>query len=79
MSEKAVGKVVEGIVQKAKEFFTAKKRGPTEKARPVEKKARLASSGEDGKGRLDEWDGRWTGWEGGQRIQIRTRAILLYL
>ncbi len=45
MSEKAIGKVVEGIVQKAKEFFTAKKRGPTEKARPVEKKARLASSG----------------------------------
>ncbi len=38
-------KVVENIVQKAEEFFMAKKRGPTEKAGPPEKKARMASSG----------------------------------
>jgi hypothetical protein len=59
MSEKAIGKVVEGIVQKAEEFFTTKKRGPTEKAGPAEKKARMASSG----GRTGK--GGWMGGRGG--------------
>jgi hypothetical protein len=59
MSEAAIGKVVENIVQKAEEFFTAKKRGPTEKAGPPEKKARMASTG----GRLGK--GGWMGGRGG--------------
>jgi uncharacterized membrane protein YgcG len=59
MSEAAIGKVVENIVQKAEEFFTAKKRGPTEKAGPPEKKARMASSG----GRTGK--GGWMGGRGG--------------
>jgi hypothetical protein len=59
MSEAAIGKVVENIVQRAEEFFTAKKRGPTEKAGPPEKKARVASSG----GRFGR--GGWTGGRGG--------------
>ncbi len=80
MSEKAVGKVVECIVQKAEEFFTAKKRGPTEKAGPVEKKARLASSrGRTGKGGwMSGRGGGQGGGGGGRRIRIWTRAILLY-
>jgi hypothetical protein len=59
MSEAAVGRVVENIVQKAEEFFMAKKRGPTEKAGPPEKKARMASSGSR-PGR-----GGWMGGRGG--------------
>jgi len=59
MSEAAIGRVVENIVQKAEEFFTAKKRGPTEKAGPPEKKARMASSG----GRTGK--GGWMGGRGG--------------
>jgi hypothetical protein len=59
MSESAIGRVVENIVQKAEEFFTAKKRGPTEKAGPPEKKARMASSG----GRIGR--GGWMGGRGG--------------
>jgi hypothetical protein len=59
MSENAVGKVVECIVQKAEEFFMAKKRGPTEKAGPAEKKARMASLGGGG------YNGGWMGGRGG--------------
>jgi hypothetical protein len=59
MSEAAIGRVVENIVQKVEEFFTAKKRGPTENTGPPEKKARMASSG----GRTGK--GGWMGGRGG--------------
>ncbi len=64
LSERAIGKVVENIVQKAEEFFTAKKRGPTEKAGPDSKKAMTASSG--GRGGRGGWFGKSGGAGGGQ-------------
>jgi hypothetical protein len=63
MSEAAIGKVVENIVLKAEEFFTARKRVPTEKAGPDSKKARVASSGGRG-GR-----GGWQGPRGGGAVE----------
>ncbi len=64
MSEAAIGKVVENIVLKAEEFFTARKRGPTEKAGPDSKKARVASSG--GRGGRGGWQGPRGGGAGGK-------------
>ncbi len=67
-------------MQKAEEFFTAKKRGPTEKAGSPEKKARMASSGSrPGKRGWMGGSGGGPGGRGGQRLWLWSEPLLLYL
>ncbi len=44
LNKDALDKVVDHVIQGAEELFVKKKRGPTERAGPAEKKPRVASS-----------------------------------
>ena len=67
MDRSAIDKVVDHVIQRAEEHFVMKKRGPTERAGPVEKKQRFSSSSADyGKGGRGGGGGKF-GRGGGMR------------
>ena len=57
LTEESLEKVLDAVIQRAEEFFVAKKRGPTERVDMGQKRARMASAGE-GSSR--------GGWRGGR-------------
>jgi hypothetical protein len=65
LNESEMEAIADHIILKAEEHFVAKKRGPTEKAGPVDKRARYSSDGGNRGGR-GNWRGNRGGWRGGR-------------
>jgi hypothetical protein len=70
LDRSAIDKVVDHIIQRSEEHFVMKKRGPTERPGPVEKKVRVSSSATDyvrgGRGGGKFGFGRGGGGKGGR-------------
>jgi hypothetical protein len=68
----AMGVLMDQVITKTEENLAARKKGPTKRAGPAMKKARVASDGHRGAG----WGGR--GGQGGSRGAAANRTFSTY-